>query len=79
LQPLFNDAFGGSIVGVATFARDSRGDVTGFTANGPAIRGLSFRRSSISAGRFHIVDDMNRSSIGVILGWPALLSPTRAL
>jgi CubicO group peptidase (beta-lactamase class C family) len=46
LQPLFNDAFGGNMVGVATFARDSRGDVTGFTANAPAIRGLSFRRSS---------------------------------
>ena len=44
LQPLFSDAFGGNIVGVATFTRNARGEVTGFTANAPAIRGLSFKR-----------------------------------
>jgi CubicO group peptidase (beta-lactamase class C family) len=45
LQPLSSDAFGGSIVGVATFSRNARGEVTGFTANAPAIRGLSFTRA----------------------------------
>lgn len=45
LQPLFLDAFGGNIVGVATFSRNARGGVTGFTANAPAIRGLSFTRA----------------------------------
>jgi hypothetical protein len=44
LQPLFSDAFGGNIVGVATFTRNARGQVTGFTASAPAIRGLSFER-----------------------------------
>jgi CubicO group peptidase (beta-lactamase class C family) len=45
LQPLFTDAFGGNIVGVATFTRNAHGDVTGFTANAPAIRGLRFNRA----------------------------------
>jgi CubicO group peptidase (beta-lactamase class C family) len=46
LQPVFADAFGGNIFGVATFSRDARGVVTSFTANAPGIRGLRFQRGA---------------------------------
>lgn len=43
LQPVFEDAFAGSLVGVVKFSRDA-GGVRGFTVNGSGARGLSFDR-----------------------------------
>lgn len=44
LQPVFTDAFGGSMVGVAKFSRNPEGTVTAFTAHAAGIRGLRFNR-----------------------------------
>jgi CubicO group peptidase (beta-lactamase class C family) len=44
LQPLFPDAFGGSIFGIAKFSRDAQGAVVAFTATGRGVRGLRFDR-----------------------------------
>ncbi|HXN24748.1 MAG TPA: hypothetical protein VOA41_18595, partial [Candidatus Dormibacteraeota bacterium] len=44
LQPIFPGAFAGGVVGVVKFSRDTRGAVTGFTANSPGARGLRFDR-----------------------------------
>jgi CubicO group peptidase (beta-lactamase class C family) len=46
LQPVFTDSFGGDIVGVVTFSRNSHGVVTGFTLHAPGARGLRFDRAS---------------------------------
>lgn len=45
LQPLFPDAFGGSILGIVKFSRDAQGAVVAFTATGRGVRGLRFDRS----------------------------------
>lgn len=44
LQPIFPDAFAGSLVGVVKFSRDASGVVTGFTVNTSGPRGLRFDR-----------------------------------
>jgi CubicO group peptidase (beta-lactamase class C family) len=44
LQPLFTDAFGGSIFGIVKFSRDAQGGVVAFTATGRGVRGLRFDR-----------------------------------
>jgi hypothetical protein len=44
LQPLFTDAFGGSMVGTVKFSRNPHGIVTAFTANAAGMRGLRFTR-----------------------------------
>ncbi len=44
LQPIFRDAFYGSLVDLIRFARDARGRVTGFTINRTSVRNLHFER-----------------------------------
>jgi hypothetical protein len=44
LQPLFTDAFGGNMIGLAKFSRKADGVVSGFTMNAPGVRGLQFTR-----------------------------------
>lgn len=44
LQPLFQDAFAGSVVCVVKFLRDPGGLVTGFTVNTSGVRKMRFDR-----------------------------------
>ena len=44
LQPIFPDAFHGAVVDVVEFARDARGDITGFTVTNSGVRHLRFDR-----------------------------------
>jgi CubicO group peptidase (beta-lactamase class C family) len=44
LEPVFDDAFSGSVVGVVKFFRDARGAAAAFTVNAPGARGLEFKR-----------------------------------
>lgn len=44
LQAVLPDAFAGPVVGIATFSRDARGVVTGFTVKAADVRSLRFDR-----------------------------------